>query len=129
MAVKFLTDEWMTALADHVNADGAFTSAIASVSLNLNFVVTNVPDSGEVKYSIGIDGGTTAIEPGEIDGGDATITNDFDTAAAISKGDLNTQMAFMTGKLKVAGDMAKLMMNQAALNAFSNAAKSLDVDY
>ena len=129
MAVKFLTEEWMSALADHINADEAFKSAIATVSLSLNFVVTEVPDGGDVKYSIALDGGSAAIEPGEIEGGDATITNDFDTATAISKGELNTQMAFMTGKLKVGGDMAKIMMNQAALNAFSSAAKSLEVEY
>ena len=128
MAVKFLTEEWMHALADHINADEAFRSAIASVALTLNFVVTEAPD-GTVNYSIALADGAAAIEPGEIEGGDATITNDFETASAISKGELNTQMAFMTGKLKVSGDMAKIMMNQAALNAFANAAKSLEVDY
>ena len=128
MAVKFLTEEWMRALADHVNADEAFKSAIASVTLTLNFVVTEAPE-GTVNYSIDLAEGAAAIEPGEAEGADATITNDFDTAMAISKGELNTQMAFMTGRLKVGGDMAKIMMNQAALNAFSNAAKGLDVEY
>ena len=60
---------------------------------------------------------------------DATITNDYETAMAISKGELNTQMAFMTGKLKVSGNMAKLMMNQPMLTQFANAAAALDVEY
>ena len=128
MAVQFLTDEWMAALAEHINADDAFTSAIATVELALQFVVTEVPD-GDVKYSISLSGGSAAITGGELEGADATITNDYETAVAISKGELNTQMAFMTGKLKVSGDMAKIMMNQAALNAFSNSAKGLEVAY
>ncbi len=129
MAVKFLSEDWMSGLADTVNANEAFKTAIANVSLNLQFVVTDVPDSEEVSYGIAIDGGTAAISGGELEGADATITNDYETAVAISKGELNTQMAFMTGKLKVGGDMAKIMMNQAALNAFSNAAKDLEVEY
>ena len=46
------------------------------------------------------------------------LSNDYETAVVISKGELNTQMAFMTGKLKVSGNMAKLMMNQAMLGQF-----------
>ena len=60
---------------------------------------------------------------------DATITNDYETAVAISKGELNSQMAFMTGKIKVGGNMAKLMMNQALLGQFASASADLDVEY
>jgi putative sterol carrier protein len=38
-------------------------------------------------------------------------------------------MAFMTGKLKVTGDMAKLMLNQHVINAFAPALSGLDVEY
>ena len=60
---------------------------------------------------------------------DVTISNTYDTAVDISKGDLNTQMAFMTGKLKVEGNMAKLLMNQAMLGEFAEALSGLDVEY
>jgi putative sterol carrier protein len=42
---------------------------------------------------------------------------------------MNTQMAFMTGKLKVAGNMAKIMMNQALFNSFADAASGVPVEY
>ena len=35
----------------------------------------------------------------------------------------------MTGKLKVMGNMAKLMMNQAMLTQFADAASGVDVEY
>ena len=47
----------------------------------------------------------------------------------LATGKLNSQMAFMTGKLKVTGNMAKLMMNQAMLTKFAEAAAQLEVAY
>jgi len=38
-------------------------------------------------------------------------------------------MAFMTGKLKVSGNMAKLMMNQAMLGEYAKAAAGVEVEY
>ena len=47
----------------------------------------------------------------------------------MAKGELNTQMAFMTGKIKVSGNMGKLMTNQAMLTHFANAMAGMQVDY
>ncbi len=129
MAVKFLTSEWAQGLQDTVNAHEGFRNAISNVDLALQFVVTDVPDQGDYHYYIAIADGSAAVAEGDLESPHATITNDYDTAEKISKGELNTQMAFMTGKLKVAGDMGKLMMNQAALGQFSSAASGLDVEY
>ena len=38
-------------------------------------------------------------------------------------------MAFMTGKIKVAGNMAVLMMNQGVINKWSAAIGDVDVEY
>jgi len=66
---------------------------------------------------------------GTFDDADVTISSSYETAVSISKGDLNTQMAFMTGKIKVSGNMAVLMMNQGAINAWSAALTGIDVSY
>ncbi len=128
MAAKFLSDEWMQGLEETINAHEGFSTTIATVELALQFVVTGTPE-GDVNYSINIANGNAAIAGGDLEGAHATITNDYETAVAISKGELNTQMAFMTGKLKVGGDMAKIMMNQAALAKFAEAAKDFEVEY
>ena len=46
---------------------------------------------------------------------DVTMTADADTFRAILSGDLNPTSAFMTGKLKVDGDMGAAMRLGAAL--------------
>ncbi len=45
------------------------------------------------------------------------------------KARLNTQTAFMTGKIKVTGNLAVLMMNQNIISQWGSAGETLDVDY
>lgn len=126
---QFLTQDWLSSLTETVNAHDGFKNAIANVDLTLQFEVTDAPEDTENHYYIAIAEGIAKAVAGDADEPDATITNNYETATAISKGELNTQMAFMTGKLKVSGNMAKLMMNQAMLTQFAEAASGLDVEY
>jgi len=66
---------------------------------------------------------------GDIDNPDATISQDYDTAKGISTGELSAVSAYMTGKLRVTGDLMKLMTMQGVLTQLPNALKSLDVEY
>ena len=119
----------MVDATDALAADAAFSEAIAGVELGLQFVVMDHPVDGEVDYYFHIAGGSAELARGRLDNADVTVTNDYQTAVGISKGDLNTQMAFMTGRLKVAGNMAKLLMNQGLINEFAQALSRLDVSY
>lgn len=74
-----------------------------------------VSDSGfdkSVKFDLGadgvlvIDGQTVSTEDAPAD---CTITLSKDNFESLIAGDLNPTMAFMTGKLKVAGDMTIAM--------------------
>ena len=125
----FLTAEWLSDLTVAVNAHEGFKAAIANVELTLQFEVPDAPEGAESRYYMEVTGGSAVAAPGDAEAADCTITNDYTTAAAISKGDLNTQMAFMTGKVKVAGNMAKLMMNQPMLSQFATATAGMSVDY
>jgi putative sterol carrier protein len=127
--VKFLTGEWLSALTETINANEGFISAIAGVDLTLQFEIPDAPEGTEGTYHIAIVEGKAVADAGPADEPDATITNNYETAVALSKGELNTQMAFMTGKMKVAGNMAKIMMNQAVFSAFATAAADLEVEY
>ena len=129
MAVEFLTDDWMEAITAAAGADTSFMTSIATTELTLQFHVTDVPDQGQVDYFLRIAGGAVAMLPDVDADAHASITNNYETAAAISKGDLNTQMAFMQGKIKLAGDIGKVMMNQGVLTQFAKAASTVEVDY
>lgn len=128
MAVKFLSEDWLNAVNETLAADSDYQAATSTTDITLQFVVTDTPD-GEVQYTVTTGGGTTTFAGGTNEDADAIIRNDYETAKAISSGDLNTQAAFISGKLKVEGNLAKIMMNQSALTALANALTDLDIEY
>ena len=127
MPVKFLSEEWATSLNQLLADHEAFQTAIGTTKLGVQFVVTD-GDGGPVSYYLDIADGTAALALGELDAPEVTISSDYETAAGISQGDLNTQTAFMTGKIKVTGNLAVLMMHQNIVAQWGNAGDSLDIE-
>jgi putative sterol carrier protein len=129
MAVKFLTDEWAQEMTSKLNASDEFQSAASNQATKLQQVVTDTPDGGEGKYYFTLEGGKAQVGVGEITDADATITQNYETAVAINKSELNAQQAFMQGKLKISGNMMKLMQLQGVFNAMPKAVGDVDVEY
>ena len=127
MGVKFLSEEWAQAVKDAVNSNEAFKSAAGSQTAKIQQVVTG--PEGETKYWFKLEGGSADLGIGEIDSPDATISQDYDTAVALSKNELTGTSAYMSGKLRVSGDLMKLMQLQGALGQLPTALKDIDVEY
>jgi len=128
MAVRFLSEDWLDAATQTLAADADYRAATSTTDLKLQFVVADAP-GGDVEYGVTMSNGATSFVAGTLEGADATVRNNLETAVAISKGDLNTQAAFISGKLKVEGNLAKIMMNQSALTALAAALKDMDIEY
>jgi len=124
----FLTDEHMTVGTDALNADAGFKGAMTNVDLGLQFNVSDGPQ-GPIDYYLSVADGTATMALGTLDDADASVGSDYETAAAIAKGELNVQMAFMTGKIKVGGNMAKVMMYQGLINEFARVSSTLDLEF
>jgi putative sterol carrier protein len=60
--------------------------------------------------------------PGVIDAPDATLTLTWDDALALHRGELNPNVAFMRGRMKVAGSMAAMiaLLPAAATDAYGD---------
>ncbi|MFN2488931.1 MAG: SCP2 sterol-binding domain-containing protein [Actinomycetota bacterium] len=128
MAVRFLSQEWAQAVTEALNSSSEFSDAAARHPAKLQQVVTDTP-AGETKYYFAIDEGAAQMGIGEIEGAEATITQSYDTAVAISKREIHPQQAFMQGKLRVTGNIMKLLQMQSVLSALSHAVASLEVEY
>jgi len=124
----FLSEEHFNAAREGLNSDPGFASSVANVDLSVQFDVSGAPD-GEVVYYLKIADGSADTRLGPLEGADVTISSDYETSQAIFKGELNVQMAFMTGKIKVGGNMAKIMMHQAVLTEYARVLSGLDVEY
>lgn len=124
----FLSEAWAKDVTSALNSHQGFKNAIGGADLGIQFHTEDTPD-GDVDYYLKTSGGTANLALGTLDDPDVTVQQNYDTASAISKGELNTQSAFMSGKLKVSGNLAKLMMHQSAIQQWGAAVSELDVEY
>jgi putative sterol carrier protein len=125
--VKFLSAEWAQAVKEALNDDPEFKTSAAGRSAKLLQVVTS--DAGETRYWITIDDGVIDMGLGDQEGADATISESYDTAVALAKSEVSAVTAFMTGKVKIAGNMGLLLGLQGALVRLPVAMSKLDVEY
>jgi putative sterol carrier protein len=112
----FLSDEWMEA-AKAIRDEYADKVSPPAHAIRMNQVVTDVPfGDGTVNAHLDTSGGEAVMEMGHLENPDLTVTTDWATAKAITvDGDAQAGMqAFMQGKVKVQGDMSKLMLLQQA---------------
>ena len=127
MSVKFLSTEWAEAVKAQLNDDEEFRRAAAGQRATIQQIITS--DGDDTHYWIEIVEGTIDMGVGDADGPDATITQSYDTAVKLAKSELSVVTAFMTGKVKVAGNMGLLMGLQGALSQLPGAMQAVDTDY
>ena len=112
---EFLSADWIDAAKKIGEEAGGAASPPAHV-VKMNLVITDAPFGGgaEIQAHMDTTGGDTKLDLGHLEGPDLTVTVDYDTAKAIFV-EQNPQagmQAFMAGKIKVQGDMTKLMAMQ-----------------
>ena len=127
MSVKFLSEEWAESLKAELNGSEEFQRAATGQKATLQQVITRA--DGDAHYWITIADGGIDLGTGDVAGEDATITQSYDSAAALAKGELSPVTAFMTGKLKVAGNMGLILGLQGVLAQLPAAMAKIDVEY
>jgi putative sterol carrier protein len=127
VSVKFLSDGWAQALKAELNRSEAFRQAAAGHRATIQQVITG--GESDTHYWIAIADGQIDLSVGDIEGEDATITQSYESAAALAKGELSPVVAFMTGKLKIAGNMGLILGLQGAFAQLPAAMATIDVEY
>ncbi len=115
-AFPFLSDEWIEQ-ARQLRAEYASQAPTPQVSVRMNLVVTAVPfDDGLRHAHLDTSSGELSLELGHIEDPDVTLTLDYDTAKAIvvDQDQQAAMAAFMGGRIKVDGDMSKLLAMQGS---------------
>lgn len=78
-------------------------------SARLQYVVTGGPD-GDVRYFWLLENGKLLdADLGDLPDPEITLTQSYEDAQKIQQGELDANAAFMQGRVKVTGNMAKLM--------------------
>lgn len=115
-AFPFLSEEWI-AEARALREEYAGRTPGVPADLRMNLVVTSVPfGEGTQDAHLDTSTGELMLEQGHIEAPDVTLTLDYDTAKAIivEQNQQAAMQAFMGGRIKVEGDMSKLLAMQSA---------------
>lgn len=125
MSHLFLSDQWIQAARDirHKYADSVPTIEIL---IRINVVTTKVPfGEGTVHAYIDTSNGVLDMELGSLEAADLTITTEYEIARAVfvDQDPTASMQAFMSGRIKVEGDITRLMAMQTALPQSDEAAQ------
>jgi putative sterol carrier protein len=113
---QFLSDEWL-AETRRIREEYRDHTPAVTVPIRMNQVINEVPfGDGIIKAYVDTTTGILDVELGHLEAPDLTITLSYATAKAILvDGDAAQAMnAFMSGRIKVDGDITKLIALQTA---------------
>jgi putative sterol carrier protein len=102
---QYLSQEWLDEFVklavDQPERPGA--------TVKIQYKATGGP-AGDIDYYWVIDEGRILdAQLGTIEGADFTMTTAYGDAAKVQQGEMDATAAFMQGKMKVSGNMAKMM--------------------
>lgn len=102
---QYLSQEWLDETRKLAESQPVRPGATARIQYN----TTGGPE-GDIKYYwILEDGKILDSQLGDVEDSDFTLTMTYDDAVKVQKGELDPNAAFMQGRMKVSGNMAKLM--------------------
>jgi SCP-2 sterol transfer family protein len=112
----FLSEEWIEA-ARKIREEYRDRPTQTPPPIRINHIVTGVPfGDGTIEAHTDTTKGDLEMDLGHLEGADLTVTLAYDVAKKILvDADMQAAMqAFMSGQIKVEGDMSKLMALQTA---------------
>jgi len=105
MANKYLGQEWLDMVKDYAQEFPERPGATA----RMQYKVSGAPDGDVAYYQVIENGKMLESTVGEDGNPDFTINISYDDSKKVQQGDLDANAAFMQGRMKVEGNMGKLM--------------------
>jgi putative sterol carrier protein len=103
--MKYLSQEF---LDETVRISQGFADR-PNANARIQYVVGGGPEGDLRYYWVVVGGKLREARLGELDDADFTLRMSYDTSVKIQQGELNPNVAFMTGKMKASGNVGKLL--------------------
>jgi putative sterol carrier protein len=102
---KWLSQAWL----DESTRLAADQPVRPGVSARLQYVITGGPEGDVAYYWVIVDGQLVENRLGMLEDAEVTLTESYEDALRMQKGELDANAAFLQGKVAVTGDVAKLL--------------------
>ncbi|KAA0234863.1 MAG: hypothetical protein JJLCMIEE_01037 [Acidimicrobiales bacterium] len=112
--MRFLTAEWVDALDAALDAAHDVAEATRGIELVVQQEIHFAPE-GDSAFHMSFQRGRVSARHGRHAEPDICFSQDYDTAVAIATGRLSAQTAFLQHRLRVQGDVVRLLEYQGAL--------------
>jgi putative sterol carrier protein len=132
--MKILTKEWLDAFGDAINNNQAYKDAASWWEGDMLCVIEpSGPLDHEVRFYLGLYHGDCTgvklLEPGEKVNPEFTLAGPYDNWVKIAKKQLDTIQAVMSGKLRLEGNLAKLMRATRAAQEIVNSLQRVETEF
>ena len=114
--IRYLSLDWINALSEEVAASEPMRTVAESHRIGVTQVISNGPE-GDVTYHLSVGDGQASFGAGPADPEDVKMEQDWETAVALNRGELNAQEAFIGGRIRLFGDQQKLLESQPVFGA------------
>jgi putative sterol carrier protein len=129
--LKYLSPEWRDEAEKRLREELS-PEKMNNTSSSMSNIYLNCPD-GKERYMLFsfMDGRLEQLAIGEGTPPDAEfrISGDYDTFARISKAELGSQLALMSGKLKLKGNMVKALKLATVCDRLNKVLSGIPTDY
>ena len=102
----------VSGIEEKMKAEPDKVTKLAGLTATYQF---NLSGEGGGEFSVAITDGVATIKEGAIDSPNVTVTMSLDDFNKITEGKLNPTAAFMSGQLKISGDMSLAMKLQSII--------------
>jgi putative sterol carrier protein len=132
--MKILTEEWLEAFGDAINNNPAYREAASWWEGNMLCVIQpSGPLDHEVRFFLGLYHGECTgvklLKEGEKADVEFTLSGPYDNWVKIAKKELDTIQGVMSGKLRLVGNMAKLMRATRAAQEIVNSLQRVETEF
>lgn len=128
MSMKYLSQEWADAMSTLIAEDTDMRMYAKGQEVLIRLQVEGKPERGNGFY-LWFTGGRLSIMLNAPREPDATGKITYENGAKLMRGELKGSVAMMTGKLKVDGDVVKVLRAGNSLQHLPSIAEKLDVEY
>lgn len=126
---RFLSNDWAREVNDVLSDDESFVRASRGVDVTVQQVIVGVPGDGTSRYWTRVADGHIETGIGDVPDPDLVVEQDYDTAVALNRGELHLRSAFLQGRVRVEGNIGKLLEQYVVIDALGPIDRRVPTEY